>query len=518
MIDHNSQFMAILTAVGEAKQANADALGIPWTFAQMGVGDANGTDPLPERSQTRLINEQRRAPLNQVRIDPSNSNLIIAEQVIPENAGGWWIREIDLYDADGDLVAVANCAPSFKPLLAQGSGKTQVVRINFIVTSAANVTLKIDPSVVLATRQYVDGQIIEVLPPTRPAGTYQKVTINERGVVIAGSNPQTLASNGITDAYTRTETDAAVKAAIEGLISGAPGALDTLKELSDALGGDPDFANSIINALAEKATKATTLAGYGITDGLPIRNPLGGGSLDLHGGQYAFVTSQVESTIGQNCYWNGTHWLRRDTSAAAVCVSLVNGRVGMRKVAAGSNPIAWSSSPELIDTSMSATQAEAESGADVVRWMNPLAVARYVAKQVVQASEAIMGIAHVATLGQVTTGTDDATVVTPKKLKWGFSFSPTANGYLCFPSWMGGFLLQWGHVYESQGATDYRSFNVPFPNACFGMVISLEAATVGGHGANLGLVTQVTDRTKFLWSVGGNLFGQGYGFYLAWGH
>jgi len=140
MIDQSSQFMAILTAVGEAKQANADAMNIPWTFSQMGVGDANGADPQPNRAQTKLINERRRAPLNQVKIDPKNTNVIIAEQVIPENVGGWWIREIGLYDADGDLVAVANCAPSFKPELAQGSGKTQVVRINFIVSSAANVT------------------------------------------------------------------------------------------------------------------------------------------------------------------------------------------------------------------------------------------------------------------------------------------------------------------------------------------------------------------------------------------
>lgn len=197
MIDQNSQFMAILTAVGEAKQANADALGIPWTFSQMGVGDANGADPIPDRLQTQLIHEQRRAPLNQVKIDPKNSNVIIAEQVIPENEGGWWIREIGLYDEDSDLVAVANCAPSFKPLLAQGSGKTQVVRMNFIVTSADNVVLKIDPSVVLATRQYVDERIIEVLPATRPAGTYQKVTIDERGIVTEGSNPITLEGHGI---------------------------------------------------------------------------------------------------------------------------------------------------------------------------------------------------------------------------------------------------------------------------------------------------------------------------------
>ncbi|MGX9559480.1 phage tail protein [Pseudomonas sp. CFBP 5750] len=156
MTDQNSQFFAILTAIGKAKQTNADALGIPWTFAQMGVGDANGTDPIPSEQQTRLINERRRAPLNQLKVDPANPNIIIAEQVIPENVGGWWIREVSLYDTDGDMVAVANCAPSFKPLLTQGSGRTQVVRMNLIVSNTANVELKIDPSVVLATRQYVD--------------------------------------------------------------------------------------------------------------------------------------------------------------------------------------------------------------------------------------------------------------------------------------------------------------------------------------------------------------------------
>lgn len=200
MTDQNSQFFAILTAVGEAKQANANALGVPWTFAQMGVGDANNTEPVPSRTQTKLINERRRAALNQISVDPKNSNIIIAEQVIPPDEGGWWIREIGLYDAAGDLVAVANCAPSFKPLLSQGTGKTQVVRLNLIVTSTANVQLKIDPAVVLATREYVDSSILNVLPKNKVAGTYTKVRINDRGVVQEGSNPTTLAGYGITDA------------------------------------------------------------------------------------------------------------------------------------------------------------------------------------------------------------------------------------------------------------------------------------------------------------------------------
>jgi hypothetical protein len=169
MIDANSQFLAILTNVGMAKQANADALGIAWKITDMGVGDGNPNgladppNPIPSATQTKLLNEWRRKPLNQLRIDPVNTAVIIAEQIIPADEGGKWIREMGLYDADGDLVAVANCAPSFKPLLSQGSGRTQVVRMNFIVSSAGNITLKIDPAVVLATREYVDSRIQEEL-------------------------------------------------------------------------------------------------------------------------------------------------------------------------------------------------------------------------------------------------------------------------------------------------------------------------------------------------------------------
>lgn len=163
MADQNSQFMAILTAVGEARLANAQALGIAWNITQLGVGDGNGAEPMPDRLQTALLNERRRAPLNQLKVDPNNASIIIAEQVIPEDVGGWWIREIGLYDEAGDLVAVANCPPTFKPQLAQGSGRTQVVRLNLLVSSTQSITLKIDPSVVLATRAYCDGKIAEEL-------------------------------------------------------------------------------------------------------------------------------------------------------------------------------------------------------------------------------------------------------------------------------------------------------------------------------------------------------------------
>jgi len=173
MADQNSQYMAMLTAVGEAKLANATALGVNLNITQLGVGDANGAEPMPSRTQTALINERRRAPLNQLSIDPNNSAIIIAEQVIPEDIGGWWIREIGLYDEAGDLVAVANCPPTFKPELAQGSGRTQVVRLNILVSSTQNIQLKIDPSVVLATRAYADSLIVGHLAAADPHPQYQ---------------------------------------------------------------------------------------------------------------------------------------------------------------------------------------------------------------------------------------------------------------------------------------------------------------------------------------------------------
>lgn len=157
-----TKYFALLTNIGVAKLANATALGAQVEITQMAVGDGNGVLPTPNPAQTALVHELRRKPLNSLSVDPANDSQIIAEQVIPENEGGWWIREIGLFDKDGDMIAVANCAETYKPQLQEGSGRVQVVRMILIVSSTAAVTLKIDPSVVLATRQYVDDQIIQV--------------------------------------------------------------------------------------------------------------------------------------------------------------------------------------------------------------------------------------------------------------------------------------------------------------------------------------------------------------------
>ncbi|MDF3188815.1 phage tail protein [Pseudomonas paracarnis] len=539
MVDVNTQFGGFLTTQGAAKKTNCDALGVPWKLTHMLLGDANGADPVPAPGQTQLVHQVHRAPLNQLYASPTDPNVLIAELVLPPDVGGWWIRELALEDEAGVFSAVANCAPSYKPLLAQNSGRNQVVRMHILTSSTANIQLKIDPSVVLATREYVDKSLSAVLPANKLAGTYRQVTIDKHGVVQSGSNPTTLdgfgikdaipnknplpggsldihgdyyafltspiessvsqncywngtawyrhdisqpaacllitggqvyvrrvgagqnpivwqtlstmwdSSNakfsallelpttlsgyGIRDVFTKTETAANIEAAIARLIGSAPGAVDTIEELARALNNNPNFATDIINALASKAAKATTLDGYGITNGLVDKNPLPGGSIDIHGEYYAFLTSPIESSVGQNCYWNGTAWYRHDNAKPAVCLACAGGDVVIRKAPAGSGPIIWVSGDPLW-TSSNATLS-----------------------------------------------------------------SSSGTGILKLPN---GWIQQVFDVKESTGAADYRHFPVSFPNECLGVFPALLSTTDTGYNSGFGIVVGDITKDRFLIAAG----------------
>ncbi|HHO3378408.1 TPA: phage tail protein, partial [Morganella morganii] len=170
-----AKYFAILTNYGAAQLANAVALGTQMNISAMAVGDGGGTLPVPDPAQTKLVRETRRAAVNQVSIDEKNPNFIIAEQVIPENEGGWWIREIGLFDDTGGLIAVGNAPETYKPNLQEGSGRTQVIQMVLMVSSTQAITLKVDPSVVLATREYVIKTTDAAIQASeaRAAQTYQ---------------------------------------------------------------------------------------------------------------------------------------------------------------------------------------------------------------------------------------------------------------------------------------------------------------------------------------------------------
>ncbi|MCZ5494273.1 phage tail protein [Escherichia coli] len=254
----STKFYTLLTDIGAAKLASAAALGVPLKITHMAVGDGGGTLPTPDAKQTALVNEKRRAALNMLYIDPQNSSQIIAEQVIPENEGGWWIREVGLFDESGALIAVGNCPESYKPQLAEGSGRTQTVRMVLITSSTDNIILKIDPAVVLATRKYVDDKALELkvyvddliakhLAALDPHSQYApKESPTFTGTPKA---PTPAAGNNTT----QLATTAFVQAALTALINGAPATLDTLKEIAAAINNDPKFSTTINNALAQKA-------------------------------------------------------------------------------------------------------------------------------------------------------------------------------------------------------------------------------------------------------------------------
>ena len=280
-----SNYGAILTNAGAAKLANAIALGVPLKLTQMAVADGNGQPVAPDPAMTAIPGEKRRAAINTLFADPLAASQLVAEQIIPEDVGGWWIRCVGLFDDSNTLIAIANVPDTYKPLLTSGAGRTQIIRMVLIVSDTSSVELKIDPAVVLATRKYAD----DVLAAHKQSRDHPDASETAKG-------------------FTRYATQAEVN--------------------------------------------ETTAA-----------------------------NQKADAVVTVKTLWG---WIK-------------------------------------------------------------------------QASESVQGMVKVATQQQTDTGAADDVVITPKKLRFGYSANFSANGYVALPSFLGGWIIQWG------------SFNVP-PNAIGNMV------------------------------------------------
>ncbi|EIH0548646.1 phage tail protein [Escherichia coli] len=287
----STKFKTVITTVGAAKLAAATAPGgRKVNITTMAVGDGGGKLPVPDAGQTGLIHEVWRHALNKISQDKRNSNYIIAELIIPPEVGGFWMRELGLYDDAGTLIAVANMAESYKPALAEGSGRSQTCRMVIIVSSVASVELTIDTTTVMATQDYVDDKIAEheqsrrhpdasltakgftqlssatnstseTLAATPKAvktvmdETNKKAPLNSPALTGTPTTPT--ATKGTNN--TQIANTAFVMTAIATLVDSSPDALNTLNELAAALGNDPNFATTMTNALAGKQPKDATL-------------------------------------------------------------------------------------------------------------------------------------------------------------------------------------------------------------------------------------------------------------------
>lgn len=154
-----SKYKALVTTAGAAKIAAASAGGTQLKITHMAVGDGNGALPVPNPEQVSLVNEKYRAALNSLTVDKSIDNHIIAEFIVPADIGGFWLREMGLFDEGGTLIAVSNMAESYKPELAEGSGRTQTLRMVLIVSSTEAIQIVVSGDTVLATRDFVEDAI-----------------------------------------------------------------------------------------------------------------------------------------------------------------------------------------------------------------------------------------------------------------------------------------------------------------------------------------------------------------------
>lgn len=306
-----SQYFAILTDYGTRAIAHALSQGQPLQLTQFVVGDGNGQAVTPTASATALVHQTHIAPVSAVSLDPRNNKQVIVELTIPENVGGFYIREMGVFDSQNKLIAYANCPESFKPTESSGSGKVQVLRMILKVESSSAVTLSIDNSVIFVTRQ-------QMTPKTITATTQNGFDESGHSHEIAKASTT---QQGITQLYTGYDSQSEdlaltpktayqLKQLIDSNIRALGNVIPNSKKSSAV---DSNSADTVATSAAvktaydlanSKQSPATTLAGYGIGN-FKIENFVGNVNSLQTDGIYAVTQasrSQNLPVAGNGCH------------------------------------------------------------------------------------------------------------------------------------------------------------------------------------------------------------------------
>jgi len=195
--------------VGKAKIANATALGTKVNFTTLKVGDSNGTYYNPTEAQQNLVHTVWQGNINSIKVDEENPNWLIIEIVIPSSEGGFVVREVGIFDDEGDLLAIGKYPETYKPQVADGSTKDITIRMILEVSNSATVTLKVDPTVTLATQE--DIQVLR-----------NQINTNTTSI-------NNLAGSGRTTETVKGNSDAIVN------LGGAGRTIETVKGNADAI-------------------------------------------------------------------------------------------------------------------------------------------------------------------------------------------------------------------------------------------------------------------------------------------
>ncbi|GHE20115.1 phage tail protein [Halomonas urumqiensis] len=535
-----AEFYTLITDTGQAKLAAALANNESIELGSVAVGDGGGSLPTPEASRTALIDEVHRAPINHIAVDADNPNWLIVETVLPPEIGGWTIREVGVYDTEGELIVYGNYPESYKPLLAEGSGRTQTVRIIMQVSDTAAVTLTVDPSIVLATRQLLEERIAAHAASRDHPGATEAA----QGMIQRATKAQAEAGSD----NTRAMTPLRVRQAIDLFRLGAPATLSGgstnqstseshTHQLAMATKGQAEAGSDATRLMsALRVHQAFNQFGIGgVTQGVP-GNDLSTVDGTVPSGLYKVYTNTSGTPVhlGTEMSTNGhVVWLRRGASGgeAQLLFAELTGQLYYRTRTTGAWPDwrmpadpANSVPPQRaivagdglsgggdfttnrslkVDSSVARTNTQIIAGNGLTgggtlganRTLN-LGTPRTI---YAGSNNGFSGSGHshelrVATPAEVRAGTNTTGVITPRLLTevfMGSRRSLATNGYQMLPGvFVSGaatiprpLILQWGRTSAADPSRvdEWTSFPIPFPNR----VLVITANHSGTYRANI---------------------------------